>query len=86
MATKVAGNALAGALAVNSVLKVLDVSSNLWDENSNGDKLGGDGPGFAEELAVGLGTNGAMTSLNVSDNKLGPEGAKHIAAALPGCK
>ena len=30
--------------------------------------------------------NGAMTSLNVSSNYLGAEGAKHIAAALPECK
>ncbi len=30
--------------------------------------------------------NGAMTSLNISSNHLGAEGAKHIAAALPECK
>ena len=33
-----------------------------------------------------ISTNGAMTSLNVSSNRLFAEGAKHIAAALPQCK
>ena len=31
-------------------------------------------------------TKGAMTRLNVSNNQLKAEGAKHIAAALPECK
>ena len=30
--------------------------------------------------------NGAMTSLDISNNRLEAEGAKHIAAALPECK
>jgi hypothetical protein len=53
-------------LAVNTVLKVLDVSSNRsFDMSAH------DGPGFAQELAVGLSDNGAMTSLNLSSNHMG---------------
>ena len=37
-------------------------------------------------LAGVIPTMGAMTSLDVSNNDLWPEGAKHIAAALPACK
>jgi Ran GTPase-activating protein (RanGAP) involved in mRNA processing and transport len=76
LATKEAGKALAQALASNSTLKELDVSDN-WE--------GGDGPGFAQELAVGIKDNGAMTSLNLSYNGLGVEGAKIITAVLPKC-
>jgi Leucine-rich repeat (LRR) protein len=67
LATKDAGKALAHALASNSVLKELDVSSNDWDEGF-GDN--GDGPGFAQELADGVKNNGALTSLNISNNSL----------------
>jgi hypothetical protein len=55
-------------LANNSTLKELDVSSNVWKERGR-DK--GDGPGFVQELAVGLIDNGAMTSLNLASNNLG---------------
>lgn len=64
MLTKEAGKALAGALANNSVLRELHVSRQggwRWD----------DGPGFAQELAIGLTTNGALTDLNISNNHLG---------------
>jgi Ran GTPase-activating protein (RanGAP) involved in mRNA processing and transport len=61
LATKEGGKALARALASNSTLKELDVSDN-W--------RGGDGPGFAEELAVGIKDNGALSSLNLSSNRL----------------
>ena len=37
-------------------------------------------------LADELPAKEAMTSLDVSNNELRPEGAKHIAAALPKCK
>eukprot|EP00935_MAST-01C_sp_MAST-1C-sp1_P002202 g2202.t1 len=63
MATKEAGKALADALAGNSVLKELDVSANLDGYNANCTKT--DGPGFAQELAIFLSTNGALTSLNL---------------------
>ena len=46
IATKEAGKALAQALASNSVLKELNVSSNNWADNYSG----GDGPEFAKEL------------------------------------
>jgi hypothetical protein len=51
--TKEAGKALAQALAGNSVLTELDVScqaGDTWD----------DGPGFVQELAVGIKDNGAL--------------------------
>ena len=37
-------------------------------------------------LADELPAKGAMTSLNISNNRIKAEGAKHIAAALPECK
>jgi hypothetical protein len=72
LATKEAGEALAQALASNSTLKELDVSDN-WE--------GGDGPGFAQELAIGIKDNGALTSLNLSSNNLKAEGGKTVAEA-----
>jgi hypothetical protein len=49
----------------NSTLKELDLSSNYcWNAGAT------DGPGFAQELADGIKDNGAMTSLNVSNNLL----------------
>jgi hypothetical protein len=82
--TKEAGKALAQALAGNSVLAELDVSGNNWLDRRYG-SLRGDGPGFAQELAVGIRDNGALTSLNLASNRLGAEGAKIIAAILPEC-
>ena len=67
LATKAGGKALAQALANNSTLKELDVSSNVWKEYGN---YKGDGPGFAQELAVGIKDNGGMTSLNLASNQL----------------
>jgi hypothetical protein len=68
LATKEGGKALAQALASNSTLKELDVSSNTWKENGN---PRGDGPGFVQELAVGIKDNGALTSLNLANSNLG---------------
>jgi hypothetical protein len=70
LATKEGGKALAQALANNSALKELDVSSNVWKELGR-DK--GDGPGFAQELAVGIKDNGALSLLNLTDNDIGEE-------------
>jgi hypothetical protein len=67
LATKEAGKALAAALAGNSVLTELDVSSNNWFIN-DGDK--GDGAGFAQELAAGIKDNGALSFLDISNNKI----------------
>ena len=76
---KASGKVLSDMIAANTVLREFDVSKN-------GEYNVTSGSGFAEEFAVGLGTNRAMTSLNISSNYLGAEGAKHIAAALPECK
>ena len=84
MATKEAGKALAQALASNSVLKELDVSSNNWNHDF-GDT--GDGPGFAKELADGLSASGALTSLDISNNSIGwgsSEGVIALAEAIKG--
>jgi Ran GTPase-activating protein (RanGAP) involved in mRNA processing and transport len=79
LCTKDAGKALAQALAGNTTLRELDVSDN---QSPAGNGSARDGPGFAEELAVGIRDNGAMTSLNLSSNGLGAEGAKHIAEGI----
>jgi hypothetical protein len=75
--TKEAGKVIGDMLKGNSTLKELDLSSNY--DYQAGAK---DGPGFAQELADGIKDNGAMTSLNLADNWLQAEGAKHIAGAL----
>ena len=75
LATKEAGQALAEMLAANTVLKKLDLSSNHDGYNSHAVE-------FAQELAVGIRDNGAMTSLNLAENYMGDDGAKHIAAAI----
>jgi Leucine-rich repeat (LRR) protein len=69
--TKEVGRALAQALANNSTLKELDVSSNNWMEHESFGKWMGDGPGFAQELAVGIKDNGALLSLDLSSNDIG---------------
>jgi hypothetical protein len=67
LATKEGGKALAQALANSSTLKELDVSSNDW-EDMLGNRLG-DGPGFAQELAVGIKDNGAISKLIFGGDK-----------------
>ena len=62
MLTKDAGKALSDALASNSVLRTLDVSGQggwIWDN----------GPGFAQEFAVGLGANGALETITFGDKQ-----------------
>jgi Leucine-rich repeat (LRR) protein len=71
LATKEGGKALAQALASNSTLKELDVSSNNWQELDVSSDWMGDGPGFSQELAVGIKDNGALLSLNLSSNYIG---------------
>jgi Ran GTPase-activating protein (RanGAP) involved in mRNA processing and transport len=63
---KESGRALADALKGNSILTELDVSSNYEKRNTSSQ----DGPGFAQELAVGIRDNGALTQLDISDNEL----------------
>jgi hypothetical protein len=69
LATKEAGAALAMALVTNSILRELDVSNNVDGVIAASTKT--DGPGFAQELAVGIKDNGTMTSLDVSSNTIG---------------
>ena len=64
------GKALADALAANTVLTELNLSSNFLK------------PEFARELSVGIRDNRAMTSLNLASNGLGAEGAKIVAGAI----
>jgi hypothetical protein len=71
LATKESGKALAQALASNSTLKELDVSSNNWMEYGTYGRFMGDGPGFAQELAVGIKDNGALSVLNLASNGIG---------------
>jgi hypothetical protein len=80
LATKEGGKALTKALAGNSTLKELDVSSDNWSKDWGKDI--GDGPGFAQELAVGIKDNGAMTSVNLLKNEIGIEQAQALASIL----
>jgi Ran GTPase-activating protein (RanGAP) involved in mRNA processing and transport len=81
LATKDGGKALAQALANNSTLKELDVSSNNWNAMGT---WKGDGPGFAQELAIGIKDNGAMTKFDISSNNILAEGGKALAEGLKG--
>jgi hypothetical protein len=76
LATKEGGKVLAQALASNSTLKELDVSSNNWYNGSAHYGRGqwtGDGSGFAQELALGIKDNGALIKLKISSNNIGGE-------------
>jgi hypothetical protein len=85
LATKEAGKTLAEALAGNSALKELDVSSNNWRQGEGEySPWQGDGPGFAQELTVGLRDNGALLVLSLNSNSLGPGGGKTLAEGLRG--
>jgi hypothetical protein len=79
LGTKEAGKVLGEMLKANSVLKELDLSSNFVHPMD-----GGDAPGFAQELAVGIKDNGALLVLSVKSNSLGPAGGKALAEGLKG--
>ena len=84
-----AGKALGDAIAANTVLKELDISGGKYDSQ----KCDVD---FFKGFSPGLGANGALTSLDISSNNLGPwdvskqaydmSGIKALAAAIPECK
>jgi hypothetical protein len=74
LGTKEAGRVLGEMLKANSVLKELDLSENEVHK--------GDSAGFAQELALGIRGNGAMTSLNLASNRLCAEGAVIVAEAI----
>jgi hypothetical protein len=65
LATKEGGKALAQALAGNATLKELDVSNNC-DRGDGYSFNGADGPGFAQELVVGIKDNGAISQFTFS--------------------
>ena len=74
--------AFADALKDNQVMTELNLSSNeITDDGNYGTDMSG-------VIAIGnaIPTMGAMTSLDISANSLGAEGAKHVAAAIPKCK
>jgi hypothetical protein len=79
LCNKEAGKALAQALAGNTTLRELDVSCN---QSPAGDYSARDGPGFAEELAVGIRDNGAISSVNLLKNYIPVEQAKALASIL----
>jgi hypothetical protein len=79
LGTKEAGKALGEMLTVNSVLKELDLSDNAVSVY-----VGGDGPGFAQELALGIKDNGALTKFDISNNCLYTAGSKALAEGLKG--
>ena len=58
-----AGKALGDAIATNTVLKELDISGGLLTSQQCDVE-------FVKEFSVGLGANGALTSLNISNNHL----------------
>jgi hypothetical protein len=60
-----AGKVFSNMLAQNTVLKELDLSSQKV--GNHGHALDAD---FAKEFAVGISDNGALTSLNLADNRL----------------
>ena len=72
------GKALAEGLNGNQAIKELNFSGNDLGYNSNG---GTDTSGIIAIADVIPGM-GAMTSLNLADNWLQAEGAKHVAGAL----
>jgi hypothetical protein len=62
-------------LKQNSVLKSLDLSSNLAGDASKSLE-------FVQELAAGIRDNGALSSLNLASNNMQAAGAKHIVHAI----
>jgi hypothetical protein len=69
-----AGKAIGDALAVNTVLKELDLSGEPGYPNMD--------ITFVEAFSPGLADNGAMTSLNLASNNLYAEGAKIVVEAI----
>ena len=82
-----------GAEQANELIKIMAAKPNLKTLcGFSGDETELDlskkslTAGCAVLIANEVKNNGAMTSLDVSNNDLGSEGAKHIAAALPECE
>jgi hypothetical protein len=77
LGTKEAGKALGEMLKVNSVLKELDLSGNTISIYE-----GGDGPGFAQELALGIKDNGGISSINLLKNHIPVEQAQELVKIM----
>ena len=71
-----AGRVFADMLAQNTILKELDLSSQAWSTHSSLDAA------FANEFAVGLSDNGALSSANLLGNDIGIEQASALAVIL----
>ena len=67
-----AGKALGDAIAVNTVLKELDISGG-WRDSEKCDTA------FAKGFSPGLGTNGAIVKFDISNNDICAEGGKALA-------
>jgi hypothetical protein len=82
VATREAGKALSLILQTNSVLRTLDVSSNMENErrSSEGSAYQTDGAGFIEELAVGISLHGSGLPLdvNILGNDISAEQAQKL--------
>ena len=80
------GKALGEALKDNQVMQELNIASNMLiykaDAKSDADT---DMSGVIA-ISDAIPTMGALTSLNISNNKIEAEGAKQIAAAVSECK
>jgi hypothetical protein len=72
---KESGTALRNMLKFNTVLTKLDVSDNGYASDD-------DGPGFAQELAIGIKDNSAISSVNVLGNYIGVEQAQELINIL----
>jgi Ran GTPase-activating protein (RanGAP) involved in mRNA processing and transport len=78
LGSKKSGEVLGRMLKGNSVLKELDLSNNFLGGNINFEDM----DGFSKGISTGLAGNRAMTSLDLSSNGIGSEGATHIAGAI----
>jgi hypothetical protein len=74
-----AGKAFSNMLAQNTVLKELDLSSQLVCRHKKSLDVA-----FAKELAVGISDNGTLTKFDISKCELMAEGGKALAAGLKG--
>lgn len=79
MATQEVGIAMANVLTANATLQHLDLSMNTWNFEEGTLPPQDDGAGFANELAVGVGANGALIHLDIRGNKIG-----YLTALPPG--
>jgi hypothetical protein len=75
LVNKESGAALGNMLKSNTVLTKLDVSDNTWGR-------GDDGSGFAQELAIGIKDNGAISFINLLKNNIPVEQAQELVKIM----